>query len=175
MNKIKESYNHTFWLWVLIFAVGIVAGSLCSAKLFMCLKELFSIAEKLPLSGTNGTNDFLMCGTIFLKNLLVVVMCVALGYLTRGMVPFLVCATNGVIIGAVCTLLVTHNAGSVLMVLSAILPHGIIELPAIFLACAIGITKKPLIEKFNLIQMPGILLLVAAVIETWITPLIMIP
>jgi stage II sporulation protein M len=137
----------------------------------MYLKELFSIAEKLPSS---GSNDFLMFGIIFLKNLIVAVMCIALGYITRGIVPFLVCATNGVVVGAVTTLIVVHNAGSVLMVVSAILPHGIIELPAIFLACAIGITKKPLIEKFNLIQVPGILLLVAAIIETWITPLIMI-
>lgn len=122
---------------------------------------------------------------IFLKNLLSCAMAILLG-LGLGLVPLLVVTSNGFLLGIV-SYGVIQKAG-VLYLLAGILPHGIIELPTVFLSIAIGFRLGHLLI-FTLLReeadlsgetriavhfllrwiMP--LLLVAAAIETFITPI----
>lgn len=123
---------------------------------------------------------------IFLKNLLSCAMAVLLG-LGLGLVPLLVVTSNGFLLG-----IVSYGAiqkVGVLYLLAGILPHGIIELPTVLLSIAIGFRLGHLLvltllrEEADLAGetrmavhfllhwiMP--LLLVAAAIETFITPVV---
>jgi len=122
---------------------------------------------------------------IFLKNFLACVMSVLLG-LGLGIIPFLVATSNGFLLGIV-SYGVLHKQGP-LYLLAGILPHGIIELPTVLVCIALGIRLGHLLalsilgEKTDLAgearkaarflyrwAMP--LLLLAAFIETFITPI----
>jgi stage II sporulation protein M len=122
---------------------------------------------------------------IFLKNLLACAMSVLLG-LGLGIMPLLVVTSNGILLGIVAYGAV-QKAGA-LYVVAGIAPHGIIELPVVLTSIAIGFrlghvlilsllgededvsgeTRKAVIF---LAKWAAPLLLVAAAIETFITPI----
>jgi len=123
---------------------------------------------------------------IFLKNLLASAMAMLLG-LGFGLVPLLVVTSNGFLLGIVAYGAV-QKVG-ILYLLAGILPHGIIELPIVLLSIAIGFRLGHLLaltilrEKEDLsgetrtavhflVRWVAPLLLLAAAIETFITPLV---
>jgi stage II sporulation protein M len=122
---------------------------------------------------------------IFLKNLLASAMAMLLG-LGLGLVPLLVVTSNGFLLGIVAYGAI-QKAGA-LYLLAGILPHGIIELPTVLLSIAIGFRLGHLLaltilrEKEDLsgeirmafhflVHWVTPLLLLAAAIETFITPI----
>jgi stage II sporulation protein M len=124
---------------------------------------------------------------IFLNNTFVSLVSLVLG-IAVGIFPILFIASNGYFIGMV-SYLVSQQKGFIFILL-ALLPHGVVELPTIFLSASIGLRlghhmflsltgrptevrgeiKKGLKFYFSLI-MP--FLFIAAIIETFITPLIL--
>ncbi|MGI5992752.1 MAG: stage II sporulation protein M [Methanosarcina sp.] len=125
--------------------------------------------------------------TIFLNNAFVSLLFLILG-LALGVLPLMFIAFNGYLVGVIAYLAAQEKG--LLFILLALLPHGILELPMVFLAAGIGLRlghqvfsaligkptqikrefKEGLIFYFHWI-LP--LLLVAALIETFITPLIL--
>jgi stage II sporulation protein M len=125
--------------------------------------------------------------TIFLNNTFVSLISLVLG-IAVGIFPILFIASNGYFVGMV-SYLVGQQKGFVFILL-ALLPHGVVELPTIFLSASIGlrlghqvflsIIGRPTEVRgeitnglrfyFSLI-MP--FLFIAAIIETFITPLIL--
>lgn len=122
---------------------------------------------------------------IFLKNLLACTVSVLLG-LGLALMPLMVVTSNGFLLGIV-SYGVLQKEG-LLYLMAGILPHGIVELPVVLLSIAVGFRLGYLValsifgEKVNLAEetrmavrllflrfMP--LLLLAAFIETFITPL----
>ncbi|AEH60350.1 protein of unknown function DUF95 transmembrane [Methanosalsum zhilinae DSM 4017] len=141
------------------------------------LDQLVEIIEDLPLLG-------IMLFIFFnnaIKSLFALVMGVAF-----GIIPLLFIAYNGVILGVVVQVIAAERG--FMFVVAGILPHGIIELPVVLISSAIGMkagyeTLKAVSGKDANIKeelVKGIrfymkwivpLLFVAAVIETFITPL----
>ncbi|MDD4748557.1 MAG: stage II sporulation protein M [Methanosarcinaceae archaeon] len=124
---------------------------------------------------------------IFLNNAFVGLLLVLLG-LGLGLAPVFIIALNGFVLGAI-SRVVAAEIGS-LEVLLALLPHGLVELPMIFLAGGIGLRlgHRVLLSLFGKAGevkkefRDGIyfyfrwvvpLLFVAALIETFITPLVL--
>jgi len=125
--------------------------------------------------------------TIFLNNAFVSLVSLVLG-LALGVFPILFIASNGYLVGVI-SYIVAQQRGF-LFILLALLPHGVVELPMVFLSASIGLRlgyqvflyligrrielkrefKQGLRFYFHWI-MP--LLFVAAIIETFITPLIL--
>ena len=122
---------------------------------------------------------------IFLKNLLASAMAMLLG-LGLGIVPLLVVTSNGFLLGVVAYGAVQQSG--LLFLAAGILPHGILELPAVLVSIAIGFRLGYLLaltlagEKADLAEETRIavrflwryiapLLLLAAAIETFITPI----
>lgn len=122
---------------------------------------------------------------IFLKNLLASAMSVILG-LGLGIVPMVVDTSNGFMLGLV-SYDVLHKEG-LLYLLAGIVPHGIIELPTVLVSIAIGfrlgyllvlailgekadLTGEIKIAIHFLARWVAPLLLLAAAIETFITPI----
>ena len=123
---------------------------------------------------------------IFLKNLLASSMAMLLG-LGLGILPLMVVTSNGFILGIVAYEAVQKVGW--LYLAAGILPHGIIELPVILVSIAIGFRLGYLLalsilrEKADLsseiriafhflIRWVTPLLLLAAAVETFITPFI---
>jgi stage II sporulation protein M len=122
---------------------------------------------------------------IFLKNLLASAMAMLLG-LGLGLIPLMVVTSNGFLLGIVGYEAV-QKAGF-LFLAAGILPHGIFELPCVLVSIAIGFRLGYLLaltlakEKVDLsgeskiaihflLRWIAPLLLLAAAIETFITPI----
>jgi stage II sporulation protein M len=106
-----------------------------------------------------------------------------------GIVPILVIAVNGLVVGMVSEIFAGQKG--IAFLLAAVLPHGIIELPMVLISASIGLRLGHVMylyvkgERTNLKQefRDGVLfyftriaplLLVAAMIETFVTPVIAI-
>lgn len=124
---------------------------------------------------------------IFLKNLLAALVSVFSGIIL-GFIPVLAIFTNGVVLGAVSYIFLGQN--NMFVLLAGILPHGIIEIPALILSAASGVWlwqaiyrrifygEKKLGEEFSAIVRFFFLailpmLFLAAIAETFITPIIL--
>ncbi|MCZ7383395.1 MAG: stage II sporulation protein M [Candidatus Methanoperedens sp.] len=131
-------------------------------------------------------NPFERMLEIFKNNAVNSLLALVLG-IGLGFVPFFLIAVNGLFLGMVAEVFSTEKG--ILFVLAAVLPHGIIELPMVFLSAAIGLRLGYEMirvlkgERTNLKQefLQGLwfylvrilpLLFVAAVIESYVTPLI---
>lgn len=100
------------------------------------------------------------------------VVAVEAGRLGR-LVPVVVLAVNGNILAGVCCLLLESGTGAVSLA-AGLLPHGLPELSALFLACGASIAGAAPGEKVTLLQRAVVpLLAAAAVLEVWVTPEVM--
>ena len=128
------------------------------------------------LSQTSGLSYFPLIIKIFTNNAYVSLLSIILGFIL-GIVPLLNALTNGVVLGYV---LAKVYAISGFTEFWKILPHGIFELPAVFISLGLGLktgmalfSKKPVNEiKYRLIQSIKVflfvvvpLLILAAIIE----------
>jgi stage II sporulation protein M len=153
------------------FAVGVAGGLLFSERFDALLDSLRIIAERFKGKGAETTVVL-----IFLRNFFAVSFSLLTGALL-GIVPVFAAVINGVLVGVV---LSYGKKTGLLAVLGSLLPHGIFELPAIFLSWGMGIwlgtwpfrrdTRETFCERlrgalsvFFLFIVP--LLMIAAVIE----------
>ncbi|HWQ18529.1 MAG TPA: stage II sporulation protein M [Methanotrichaceae archaeon] len=124
---------------------------------------------------------------IFAKNLFSCILSVLLG-LGIGLVPMIVATSNGILLGVVAYNVIQKDGP--LYLLAGIVPHGIIELPVVLICVAMGMRLGHLFilavlkERSDLsgetrmaihllFKRAAPLLLLAAVIESFITPLIL--
>lgn len=127
---------------------------------------------------------------IFLNNLRVTLIVWITGLIPFIFIPAIISGINGAVIGAV--LKITSEEGSVFKdIATSILPHGVFEIPAICISVAMGISLCLFVIKmirgnshvslakflkaqfiyFLKVVLP--LLIVAAAIESFVTPLVM--
>lgn len=144
------------------------------------------VAEKLQWILDLSPPKMMMA--IFLNNLFASLMALLLG-VGFGIVPFIVVVMNGLVVG-----LVVHQAmlaGGLAFVIVAILPHGIIELPTVLVCIGVGFRLGHLMIRtllgrdgdlegelrlaIRLLRWVVLLLFIAAVIETFITPVLIQP
>ncbi len=144
------------------------------------------VAEKLQWILDLSPPKMMMA--IFLNNLFASTMAMLLG-VGFGIVPFIVVVMNGLVVG-----LVVHQAisvGGLAFVIVAILPHGIIELPTVLVCIGVGFRLGHLMIRallggngdlegelrsaISLLRWVVLLLFTAAVIETFITPVLIQP
>lgn len=135
-------------------------------------------------------------GTILLNNLVVAASTVGLG-IFFGLFPLAALATNGLVIGFFLRMLARQGEDPLAWFLAGILPHGVLEFPALLLAGAFGLAlgvrsvqllggllspmaRQAALDRFarDLRQLPAVvaaiavLLLGAALVEATVTPLV---
>ncbi len=176
--------SYRWWLItsISLFIIGILFGVLTYNRVpasvgtetgdIQRLSEfLVSLPKPLMLVGIFAKNTFAVAASIILSPILLVV-------------PALTLLINGWIIGLIAGAVVHEQ--SLAYLLAGLLPHGIFELPALFmgeaLAFKIGIMvirslwkeqpglKISIAHDLRLVAPIVILFLVAAVIETYVTP-----
>lgn len=129
IRYLKESRNY-FYFIAGIFLIGGIFGFIFNENLGFLDSFLKDIVDKIK--------DFNMGGTIFFifqNNLSSAFFGMLLG-IFLGIIPLLNAVVNGVIVGYV---FAKASALSGWTVLFKILPHGIFELPAIFIALGMGL------------------------------------
>ncbi|RKN65232.1 stage II sporulation protein M [Paenibacillus ginsengarvi] len=177
----------------LVFLAGFVLGYADSAKFETLLQSQIQGLQQLARSIAAKDHSMLwLFGFIFLNNALKSIFIVFAG-IFFGVLPLFFLLVNGLVLGYLASLQVQGD--QLAMFLKGILPHGILEIPAIVIACAYGIRLGAIMGKgflrlpssqgrqvfvvefkrFMQLSVPlmGLLvvtLLTAAIIESTITP-----
>jgi stage II sporulation protein M len=130
-DYIKESKKFIFAV-IIIFFISAIIGFLFQPQeiINFILDYIKEILEK-----TTGMSSSEMIRFIFLNNLEVSFMGLLWGFIL-GIFPILSIFANGYVVGYVSSLAISSSGASALLNL---LPHGIFELPAIFIAFGMGI------------------------------------
>ena len=191
--EIIKRYKKFILVGILIFITGWIAGyliflnnpdmALRESSLFSGIEKKFTFFENLS---TPGRVIFL-----FLNNMLVAVLSIFLGSIL-GLFPIIAAFINGFTVGVISgSIIETEGAG---YLLAGLVPHGIFELPAIFISIGMGLKLGYLIlstiisillgrstkdEEFRIFlrdmkpafKLIIVLLAIGAIIEVLITPL----
>lgn len=137
-------------------------------------------------TGLLDKSNFELCLHIFFNNLSVSVMIISLFFLF-GIAPVAALLSNGVMIGVVISYSLTKLSGASIFL--ALIPHGIFEIPAFFLAAGLSLhlssrfldylrKKRRTFKKDIQFALRIILfiitplLLIASIIETFLTPIL---
>lgn len=176
---------------------NILAKALSKEGIMVNPEEKFEIPSELAkdpdLFGLDNleVGTFSFAKTLFIKNSKASAAGVVLGLIPFLFLPVLVLLVNAAIIGGVYQIFIMIPGANVFSYLVAILPHGIIEIPALLLGISMGIllcreltrkilgtNKMPVFERMKGIVMTFVLvvlplLIVAALIESFITPSLM--
>ncbi len=176
-----QEHRRYVWFATGLFAVGILVG----------IGFVFGNVDLLGALGVDNLQDVFpeefTTWTILLNNTQAFLIMIV-GAITFGVVTFIGAFFNGVLIGFVAVPAVAESGIAATLVL--LLPHGIFELPALFIAGGIGFrlvhlgvnrlrrTRKQFVtrgeaRRIGVLAMAGWgLLVIAAIIEVNITPVI---
>ncbi|MFF2912531.1 stage II sporulation protein M [Paenibacillus sp. NPDC057934] len=137
--KDLKSIQKALLFSLLLFALGIVFGWIGTEgleKLLMQqLEGLRTISGTLKESSNPQWSFFVF---IFLNNSIKGVVIIFLGALF-GILPALFLLINGAVIGYIVHLSALQGQDLFSLIVKGLLPHGIIEIPAIIIACAFGL------------------------------------
>ncbi len=184
-------YIRSSWKFVLIvtgiFIFSLIAGLLVSLK-DLGLSENYLEILKNSFGWIKTLSPIEIMLFIFLNNAVKSLFSIVLGA-GLGIIPIIFIGGNGIIIGLIVNE-VSKQQG-VIFVLAALLPHGIIEVPMVLISAGLGLRlgysmyismkgeKRDMryeltesLHVFMKIIMP--LLFVAAIIETFVTPLVVL-
>lgn len=189
----KQSLAKPFLGCALAFlALCVVSGLLFGRFIHQAEAVVGQFLSDLEQSGLLKENGTIGLPALLGNNLRATLAAAALGIVPFVYLTVLPLAMNAAVIGAVLAASSAMGAGLWQMVVLGLLPHGVFELPAILLGMAMGlrlcaglsaaIRKKPgvprpeellpqLVRQYVCFCLP--LLTVAAVVETFVTPVLM--
>lgn len=135
MRSIKGALIWSF----LLFAVGIGAGWVSTGPLEQLMlnqiEGLRQVSQQLEQGGNVQWNFFLF---IFFNNAIKSVLVIYAG-IFFGILPIIFLLINGMVLGFVVHTTMNYGASFFDIVVKGLLPHGIIEIPVIIIACAFGL------------------------------------
>lgn len=135
-----------------IFLVSVFLGFFGYEKIGESFQqsEMDKELEKLTLQFVNNPNYVYIFSSIFLNNFFVSIFIIFLSALFFFF-PIIPLISNGVIVGYVlASSSIASGVNPLLIFVLGILPHGILELPAFFVACMMGFRGGLLILKYVL-------------------------
>jgi len=179
--------KYKWWIFIAsgLFVIGIVLGLVTPPAITSLFsEELSALGKYSSMLAPFKLSTFIF---IFIKNTLVLLLSFALSPILCLM-PILALALNGWVLTLALTLVAEQK--SIGFVLAGVLPHGIIEIPALVIgeAAALSLGATVIVALFKKegrsLLLPNLrqsskylwialaLLLIAAAIETYITPLL---
>lgn len=201
MNLLKEKHRETHaficgdfqsTLWTcsvafgLLIVIGVVLGLINPAFAQDFVDRFLQQVENMGLQLENGK---ISASMLFTNNVQAAFTTVLYGFVPFIKLPVISLGTNAILLGAFGAYYL-QNGMSLLVYLAALIPHGIFEIPAIIFAIALGIylceqvtvrlrTGKRGIVRKAWIEISRVLvfrvfplLLVASLVEAYITPLV---
>nr|WP_240644705.1 stage II sporulation protein M [Paenibacillus paeoniae] len=138
IQHFKDMRGYIGFAAVLFFA-GIVVGGTNEGFHSFLESQLAGLGQLVEAVDKSSNPTLMMMVVIFLNNAIKSILVMYLGAFF-GILPLMFLAINGMVIGFV--LKVTAESPNALpvweLVVKGLLPHGIIEIPAIIIACAYG-------------------------------------
>lgn len=189
--------EHRRYVWFAtgLFAFGIAVGAALYAggvdltELFLELLEEEFGEEELPGDGELADEGHLeLTATFFITNNTPPFLAAILGALTLGFLTVVIMVFNGVLVGNIVAVAGTEMGFGVVLALLA--PHGIFELPALFIAAGVGFrflhragqriagtraalfTRSYLQRTAALVVLAWLILVLAAFVEAYVTFLV---
>jgi len=182
--------NYKWWILaaILLFGIGLILGLVTPTGIANLISKDIDTALK-EISGMVVPFSILTFVFIFVKNASALLISFALSPIFC-LVPILTLTINGWVIALVSASVIQEKSVSYL--LAGLLPHGIIELPAFIIGEAAALSfgamlmLAPFRKKGERLSLPRLkqnlmylaialgLLLPAAIIETFVTPLLLI-
>ncbi|MFC6232809.1 stage II sporulation protein M [Paenibacillus allorhizosphaerae] len=140
-----KQMKHYFIACALVFTAGILMGALYSEQ-FHTFIDAQMEALKQIVNSVEGKEkpQWTLFWIIFWNNASKSLLIIALG-IFFGFIPLFFLMANGLLLGYVCA--VSAKSTSLLFVLKSIVPHGILEIPAIVFASAFGLRLGFLVLK----------------------------
>ncbi len=185
-----KRYRSYFIVALILFLIGAWLGGAQASSLSAVLTPMMHGLKQEAVT-LKHESVLATALALFYNNLRVSLIMMA-GGLVLGILPFLVVIANGALVGYVlATLTAKIHISLWLAILTGILPHGIFEIPAYLLASAygmrIGATEFRAIARagkpgmwaylrkdlWTIVLIVAVLLLVAAFIESSITPVLL--
>ena len=203
MTDLKEHYSLVFdfynrhlrrltWVMAVIF---LSAAVFCASTAFTNPKAaeqvINTFAQMMEEQGVITEEGGISFFGILLNNWLAMLFCVLYGFIPFLFLPVIAIFSNAALLGFLGGWYITSGAPAAVLI-AGILPHGIFEFPALFLAAAMGTAlcwnlihliirsgkavpfvefAADLVRTLLLVLFP--LVLAAALMETYVTPLIM--
>ncbi|OCT10887.1 hypothetical protein A8709_04100 [Paenibacillus pectinilyticus] len=147
LTHFKEM-KHYFIVVVLVFGFSFYLGWANSGQYSHFLEgQLAGLKPTINTINASDNPQLWLFVLIFLNNAIKSVVIVFTGLLL-GILPLFMIIANGMILGYVLSL--QTNGSTLTVVLKGILPHGIIEIPVILIACAYGLKLGMLVWKMGL-------------------------
>lgn len=125
-----------FAISLLIFIAGCVSGYLTSQADPAFGNSLVTLFQKMITDEIMSNEPPLLAIQLFFNNLEACVL-LFLGGAAFGLVTLLVLSFNGIIIGGIME--VVGNKTGLFVMMAAIIPHGIFELPAVLVSATLGL------------------------------------
>ena len=184
-DLLKREFLNTAVAFAVLAVLGFAAGMLFPDAAQQLLDRFAAQLEQLGLSSNVPQSQ--MMATLFFNNVTASLLAMLYGLIPFVPLSALALGTNALLLGAFAAIYQQQGIGLGVYVLG-VLPHGIFELSALILSCALGLlicrtgTERILkksdtpffrrvldcIRVFLTFSVP--LLLVAALIETYVTP-----
>lgn len=140
-------YKKMILLSIVLFTAGIVIGTvkadLITTLIAPQLESLKEYSRELSQSANPEWNFFVF---IFLNNAVKSVIIIFAGALF-GLLPIFFLVMNGMVIGYLLSSAAMQGANLFDLIVKGLLPHGIIEIPAILIAAAFGLQFGYLVMK----------------------------
>lgn len=137
--------KHYFIASTLVFITGIILGAGFSDQFQSYIEAQMKGLEQLTRSIADKPNQqWSLFWLIFWNNTSKSILIIALGAFF-GVLPLFFLLGNGLLLGYVMS--ISAQKESILYVIKAIVPHGIIEIPAVIFACAVGLRLGALVFK----------------------------
>lgn len=178
-------YRFSRWFrWHLVVALAIFFATAFAGYAVFNAIPLEGLSELIPADSPLPDVEFTFPAIMF--NNLRALFLMGMGVVTGGVLSVFGLVVNGLLVGVVVGVVVQQSSWAV--ILAALLPHGIIELSAFFMAAAIGlrvphrfvrylfawdetpITRTELVELGVLSVLMVVMIVVAAWIEVNVTP-----
>jgi stage II sporulation protein M len=184
-SDLYSDLQFTRWFrWHLVASLAIFFGTAFAGYAVFGAIPVEGLAEVVPGDSPLADVEFTFPAIMF--NNLRALLLMGLGTVTGGLLSLFGLFVNGLLVGAVVGLVVQQTSWAV--VLAALLPHGVIELSAFFMAASIGlrvphrvvrylfawdetpITRAEAVELAVLSVVMVVMIVVAAWIEVNVTP-----
>jgi stage II sporulation protein M len=132
----------------ILFLAGMVIGGTNPAFRAFLDEQLKGLGQLAEMIDNSKNPTLTMMIFIFLNNAIKSILVMYLGALF-GVLPFFFLVVNGMMIGYLLkTTAELHGGGYVMeLIVKGLLPHGILEIPAIIIACAYGMRFGVLVLK----------------------------
>ena len=197
MFKFLKSIRKLLLILALLFAVIAVIAYFAMGSLYQTQPEVIEehigeLAEMLNTKDIIDEAGKMDTVKLFFGNFYAAMAAVSYGMIPFLFLPALSLLTNAAVIGVITAIFKAKEIGGVVDTLVGILPHGIFEIPALLLCVAFGLNLSLLgarimrrkASKYDLYEFSAEtaralvlavvpLLIAAAVVESYITPIIM--